>query len=865
MKKQRTQATWKKTPILSILALFLLLFTSNALLAQRQMENLDRGTVAVRTSSSSVLITWRILGTEWEGVAYNIYRGTTKLNSTPITGASNYTDNTTTNSTYSIAPVVNGVEMSRSTAVPVWDTYYKSIPISAPAGGTTPTGEAYTYTANDASVGDLDGDGQYEIVLKWEPTNAKDNSQSGYTGPTYIDGLKLDGTRMWRINLGKNIRSGAHYTQFLVYDFNGDGKAEVVCKTADGTIDGAGVVLGSSTADYRNSSGYILSGPEYLSVFSGESGRMVKYASYKPARGTVSSWGDSYGNRVDRFLATVAYLDGVKPSIIMCRGYYTRMVIVAYDYTANTLTEKWTFDTNNSPYTSWTGQGNHQVSVADVDGDGKDEIIYGMVTIDDNGAGLYNSGFGHGDMLHVGDFNPNRAGLEIWSPTETGKGAKFRDAKTGAVLWSHANSGDLGRAMVADIDPNVPGAECWPIGGPLYSCTGTNLGSAPSITNSAIWWDGDLSRELLDGDKLDKWSNGTQSRLLTIYNVASSTYNNSTKKNICLQADILGDWREEMLTRNSSNTALLLFTSPYSTTHKIYTLMHDYAYRIAVASQNVAYNSPPHTSFFLGNGMATPPTPNISVIKNQGLVNGETYVISARHSGKALDVSGRSTADGANVLQYTYSGATNQKWILTDVGGGFYRLSPSHASTKALDVASCSTSSGANVQIYNYWGGSCQQWLITKNSSGYYQVASRNSKMCLDIAGASMDNSANLQQWGCTGVTCQQFLFELASTKSASLSEDAAETLSVNNGKTIMYPNPNNVSALNIDVELVVDSPITITYINASGQTVHTESLNEQPAGKVSHVSDISSLAKGIYLVRIQSGTSIEIQKLLRR
>lgn len=846
-----------------ILAMAAIALSYTLAFGQRQMENLDRGTVAVRTTTSSVLVTWRVLGTEWEGVSYNIYRAGTKLNATPITGASCYTDNTSSNSTYTIAPVVNGVEMATSAAVSVWDTYYKSIPISAPAGGTTPAGEAYTYEANDASVGDLDGDGQYEIVLKWSPTNAKDNSQSGYTGPTYLDALEMDGTRKWRVNLGINIRSGAHYTQFLVYDFNCDGKAEVVCKTADGTVDGAGVVLGSSTADYRSTAGYVLSGPEYLSIFSGESGRMLKYVSYNPGRGTVSAWGDSYGNRVDRFLACVAYLDGKKPSIVMCRGYYTRMVIVAYDYTANTLTQKWAFDTNNSPYTGWTGQGNHQVSVADVDSDGKDEIVYGMVTVDDTGAGLYNSGFGHGDMLHVSDFNPNRAGMEIWSPTETGNGAKFRDAKTGAVIWSHANSGDLGRAMVADIDASVAGAECWPIGGPLYSCTGTNLGSAPSICNSAIWWDGDLSRELLDGDKLDKWSADTQSRLLTIYNMGSSTYNNSTKKNICLQADILGDWREEMLTRNSSNTALLLFTSPYSTDKKIYTLMHDYAYRVAVASQNVAYNSPPHTSFFLGNGMATPATPNISVINNQGLVDGQTYVLTARHSGKVLDVAAKSTADGANVAQYTYSGGTNQKWVLTSVGGGFYRLSPTHATTKALDVAGCSTSSGANVQIYNYWGGNCQQWLITKNSSGYYQVASRNSKMCLDIANASVDNSANLQQWGCTGVTCQQFAIELASTKSASLDEAMVVDATNSFGQTTIYPNPNNTESLSIEMSVEEETNTIISFINVNGQLVKTESISNPQTTRMTHTCDISSLKSGIYMVHIQNGQKVETLKLL--
>jgi rhamnogalacturonan endolyase len=241
---------------------------------------------------------------------------------------------------------------------------------------------AYTYSANDASVGDLDGDGQYEIVLKWDPSNSKDNSQSGYTGDVYVDAYKLNGTRLWRIDLGRNIRAGAHYTQFQVYDYDGDGKAEVVMKTADGTKDGTGTVIGSSTADYRNSSGYILSGPEYLTVFNGQTGKAAATADYVPARGTVSSWGDSYGNRVDRFLAGTAYLNGSYPSIIEARGYYTRSVIVAWDYRNGALTRKWTFDSNSSTNGSkWTDQGDHQLSIADVDGDGRDEVVYGAMAI----------------------------------------------------------------------------------------------------------------------------------------------------------------------------------------------------------------------------------------------------------------------------------------------------------------------------------------------------------------------------------------------------------------------------------------------------------------------------------------------------
>ena len=281
-----------------------------------------------------------------------------------------------------------------------------------PAGGTV-HGSSYTYEANDASVGDLDGDGRYEIVLKWEPTNAKDNSQSGYTGPVLIDAYELDGTLLWRINLGINIRAGAHYTQFQVYDYDGDGRAEVAMKTADGTRDGTGAVIGSANADYRNSSGYVLSGPEYLTVFDGRTGRALDTVDYVPPRGNVSSWGDSYGNRVDRFLAGTAYLDGKRPSMIFSRGYYTRTVITAWDFRDGRLTRRWTFDTNSSTNTGrgYEGQGFHSLSIADADGDGRDEIMFGAMAVDDDGRGMWTTGYGHGDALHVGDFVPARPGL----------------------------------------------------------------------------------------------------------------------------------------------------------------------------------------------------------------------------------------------------------------------------------------------------------------------------------------------------------------------------------------------------------------------------------------------------------------------
>ncbi len=606
-----------KKSVLAIMILVLILIGNPqwqvTAASARQMENLDRGVVAVKVSNG-VFISWRVSGTETSGVSYNLYRGTTRI--TTVTGASNYLDTSgTTSSTYSVSAVVNGTEQGKSSAVNVWGSNYLQIPLQIPSGGTTPDGVSYTYNANDCSVGDLDGDGQYEIILKWDPSNAKDNSQSGYTGNVFLDAYKMNGTRLWRIDLGKNIRAGAHYTQFMVYDLDGDGKAEIACKTADGTKDGTGTVIGSSSADYRNSSGYVLSGPEYLTVFQGTTGKALYTTDYEPARGSVSDWGDSYGNRVDRFLACIAYLDGVHPSLVMCRGYYTRAVLVAYDWNGSKLTKRWTFDSNSSGNSGYAGQGNHNLSVADVDNDGMDEIIYGACTIDNTGKGLYTTGLRHGDAMHVGDLNPSRSGLEIWSCFEDtagngGVGAAMRDARTGSVLFKFNSTGDVGRSCSADLTASYAGEEVWASGSPLYSSTGENLGSAPSSTNFAIWWDGDELRELLDGTTITKYGGGT---LLSASGCAS---NNGTKATPCLQADILGDWREEAIWRTSDNKYLRIYTTTNITSRRIYTLMHDPVYRLGIAWQNVAYNQPPHTSFFLGNGMATPPTPSIYLAGN---------------------------------------------------------------------------------------------------------------------------------------------------------------------------------------------------------------------------------------------------------
>jgi len=597
--------------------------------AQYQMERLSRGIVAVRTSSSQVYVGWRLFGNEGSGTSFNLYRSSnggtpTLLNGTPLTSSTNFVDTSappTQSNVYTVRAVVNGVEQSASAAFTLPANaptrQYLEIPLQIPGGGTTPSGEAYTYTANDLSVGDLDGDGELEYVLKWDPTNAKDNSQSGYTGNVFLDAYRLNGTRLWRIDLGRNIRAGAHYTQFQVYDFDGDGKAEVMCKTADGTRSGTNQVIGSSTADHRNSSGYILAGPEFLTVFNGQTGAVLATTNYVPGRGNVGDWGDTYGNRVDRFLAGVAYLDGQRPSAIFTRGYYTRAVIAAWDYRNGQLTQRWVFDSNSN--SSAYGQGNHNLSIADVDNDGRQEIIFGAATINDNGTLMYASGLGHGDALHVGDFDTSRAGLEIWDIHESSNqlGADLRSASNGARIFATPNNNGSegpGRGVAADIWSGNAGAEYWGAGPNmtfLRSASGANIGRNPGSANHLAWWDTDTVRELVDGNHVDKYGTGGDTRLLT---ADGTTTNNGTKSNPALSGDLFGDWREEVIWRTTNNSALRIYTTTNVATNRIYTLLHDPQYRVAIAWQNTAYNQPPHPGFFIGANMATPPTPNIVII-----------------------------------------------------------------------------------------------------------------------------------------------------------------------------------------------------------------------------------------------------------
>ncbi|MFJ6183915.1 rhamnogalacturonan lyase [Streptomyces sp. NPDC092295] len=576
--------------------------------AAARLERLDRGLVSVHTGNDN-LVSWRWLATDADNVSFNLYRGSVKVNTAPITTTNYLHKDAPGSADYTVRALVNGVEQPASPSAVQFRSGYLDVPVSVPAAGPD-----HTYEANDASVGDLDGDGDLDLVLKWQPTNAKDNSQSGVTGNTILDGYTLQGQRLWRIDLGRNIRSGAHYTQFQVFDYDGDGRAEVAMKTADGTVDGTGRAIGDASADHRNSSGYVLEGPEFLTVFDGRTGAARSTVDHVPPRGSVASWGDSYGNRVDRFLAGTAYLDGSNPSLIMARGYYTRTVISAWDFNGGQLTRRWTFDTNSSTNSGkgYDGQGNHALTVGDVDGDGRDEIVYGSMAVDDNGSGLWTTRNGHGDAAHLGDLDPSRPGLEYFKVDEDASkpSSYFADARTGQVLWQTPSGGDNGRGVAGDIWAGSDGAEMWSAAdGSIRDRAGTARGRKPSSANFLAWWDGDPVRELLDGTRIDKYGPSSDSRLLTASGVHS---NNGTKATPSLSGDILGDWREEVIWPTTNNTALRIYSTPHATDRKITTLLHDRMYRTALAWQNTAYNQPPHPSFPIGDKMPTPPRPDIT-------------------------------------------------------------------------------------------------------------------------------------------------------------------------------------------------------------------------------------------------------------
>ena len=621
----------------------------------RQMELLDRGLVAVNTTGG-VFMSWRLFGNDPENVRFNIYKNneSTPLNPEPLMPAyTNYTDaGGTEDDKYTVEVLIGSNPIYKCKTVGVLNQQYIRIPVVAPTTGTlNHSGNPYAasnYHINDASAADLDGDGQYEIIFLWSPNNLQDNSNSGQTGNVFIDAYKLDGTKLWGegkyIDLGPNIRAGAHYNPFLVFDFDGDGKAEIIVKVADGTTDAQGTMIGEFRR-YANPDGFVIEGPEYLAVFEGATGKLMDYTEYVPVRNDVRDWGDGIGNRADRFLAAVAYLDGVRPSAVMCRGYYTRSVLAAWDWDGKKLSQKWVFDSRDWGR-QYQNQGYHSLSVGDVDGSGKDCIIYGSMTIKYDGTPLYNTNYLHGDALHVGKFDPDRPGLQVMGVHESPNpwGMRMTDAMTGDLIWGVRASGDIGRGVTASIDDSFRGTISWGAGGMApRDAHGTQMSGSHSLAqNHLVYWTGTTGRELLDGStpsvRSITRSGNPPSRTYsssTVITFTGTSSSGGTKQNPALTADILGDWREEVIVRESNNSAIRIYTTTTPTVHTagnagrvpdsgIPTLMHDPTYRMAVAWQNGGYNQPPHTGFYLGYNMDDVPRIAGDVFTATFLPNGGT-------------------------------------------------------------------------------------------------------------------------------------------------------------------------------------------------------------------------------------------------
>jgi len=630
-----------------------------------QMEKLDRGAVLIKRIgvTNGYFLSWRLLGTDDNKTTFQVLK-----NGEPFANGKIYTDVTSLNVTakatdnFQIVTLQNGQAVATTAPVTPWENAYLPVALDRPAASS-----GCTYSPNDCSVGDVDGDGQYELFVKWDPSNSKDNSQGGVTGNVYLDCYKLDGTKLWRIDLGQNIRAGAHYTQFMVYDFDGDGRAELMCKTAPGSKDGEGnyvnqaateetIKAADNAKDWRNSDGRIVGGQEYLTVFNGLTGKAVHTIFYNPNRNQTYggaadgsfNWGTpdgkndkaSYGNRGERYLAAVAYLDGAdkKPSGIFSRGYYGYAFVWAVDFDGTQLTQKWlhasksktqytltTYATDGTstsqtftPEASTSGRGrntmfgngNHNISVGDVDGDGKDEIIWGSAALDDDGRLLYAVGYGHGDAIHLADLNPDRPGLELFDIHEDGEPEAWdiHDAATGEILFKGGQSGvDNGRGLAADIVADNRGYEFWSSYGgfsstsmnrnPYNAISGTEVGEKTPSMNFRVYWDDDAYDELLDGYTVTKYPTSTGMGVGKA-SINGQT-NNSTKNNICLSADIFGDWREELIVRNATDDGVNIFSTVSTTTYRVPTLMHDHLYRMGIAWQNVGYNQPPHLGYYL--------------------------------------------------------------------------------------------------------------------------------------------------------------------------------------------------------------------------------------------------------------------------
>ncbi|MBE6845268.1 MAG: rhamnogalacturonan lyase [Ruminococcus sp.] len=772
------------------------------------VEYLDRGVSAVNTGSG-MLVSWRYLANDDDNAVFKLYRDDTLIYTSNAGDATCWLDaEGTAASSYKVETVVGGTVISTDKSSMISESNYFDIPLDLP------TSSGCTYSPNDCSVGDVDGDGEYELFVKWDPSNSKDNSQKGKTDKVYIDCYKLDGTKLWRIDLGVNIRAGAHYTQFFVADFDLDGRAEMTCKTADGTIDGQGNAIGDKDAVYRNGDGLILTGPEYYTLFDGATGAALDTIDYEVGRGDTTKWGKSSDkfNRVDRFWGCVAYLDGQVPSVVTGRGYYGRMTATAYRVENKKLVKQWLFDTGTSSGTLGYGDGNHNSMPADVDGDGRQEIITGSTCIDDNGELLWCINKGHGDAMHVGDLDTDNSGLEAWICHEDSPyGVSLVDCDTGKILFHNDGSGDTGRCCGDNIWAGNDGAELWGNkesdgSTPVKDTAGNTLSCNRPAINFLSYWDGDLEREVLDGytDSPATISKMNEKGKMTTLLSTDGYYTcNTTKGTPCLSADIFGDWREELVVRAADSKSVRIYATTYDTDYRITTLMHDPQYRNQVASQNVAYNQPPHASFYLGSDEPLPSKPDatvnedpeqIVIIAPAKLTSGAVYRIRNKNSGQYLSVDGNA-ANQANVIQSADSESRAGMWkaVPASVSGYYYMYSMlGDGATYCLDLTAGKTENGTNIEIYKSNNKDPQQFMFVENADGdAYTIRPKNAYETsgLGVQDMSSESGANVLLWELNGTADQEWILEKTSDPGSEM----------DTGKVYMFKNAN--SGMYMEVE----------------------------------------------------------------
>lgn len=750
--------------------------TADAASTEMVLEYLDRGISAINTGSG-MLVSWRYLANDDDNAVYKLYRDGSLIYTSEAGKSTCYLDTSgSASSKYRVDTLSGGSVVGSEDCRMISNNAYFDIPL------TPPTSSDATYSPNDMSVGDVDGDGQYELFLKWDPSNSKDNSQKGKTDKVYIDCLRLDGTRLWRIDLGWNIRAGAHYTQFYVADFDLDGKCEMTCKTADGTVDGTGKRIGTDTV-YRNSDGLIITGPEYYTLFDGETGAALDTVNFEVGRGTTTAWGKSSDkfNRVDRFWGTVAYLDGVHPCVVSGRGYYGRMTATAWAVENKKLKKLWIFDTGTSTSAAGYGCGNHNSMPVDVDGDGRQEIVTGASVIDDNGTLYYTTGQGHGDAMHVGDLDPTNPGFEAWichEESSSGYGVSLLDLDQKKILYHQNGAGDTGRCCADNVWAGNPGAECWgnklsDNSTPVVDTKGNVLSCRRPAINFLSYWDGDLEREILDGytdspatiAKMNE--NGTLTTILTTDGYYTC---NTTKGTPCLSADIFGDWREELIVRAANHKSVRIYCTPYDTDYRITTLMHDPHYRMQVSSQQTAYNQPPHTSFFMGTGYDLPARPAGCTVNGSSASFGKPgaaidtahkYTIKNKNSGLFLNTADEAVANGTNVQQDTQE----QTWTFENAGGGYYRIysEAGDGKTYLLDLDYGKTDNGTNIGVWGDTASDAQLFKLVDNGDGSYTICTKatSDESCLGVTAGSKESGANVVQWSCNGSDDQKWILDI--------------------------------------------------------------------------------------------------------